>query len=117
MSKVFYDRFVALEHIEKEVNKIAHTKEEREELWQIIDEYIHQRMIGKILHKLPKDHHEEFLNKFIDEPHSDEHFGYLTEKVKEDVEAFMKEEVYSIGVDLLSVIRGKNIKDLKASSK
>lgn len=109
MSKVFYDELVVLDHIEKEVNSVAKSKEEKEELWSIIDEYVHHKVIGKILHKLPSEHHEEFLKNFIDEPHSANHFKYLAEKIKEDVEEFLRLELYQIGEELLSSIRGKKL--------
>lgn len=105
MSKVFYDKLVALEHIEKEVNKIAQDKEEKEELWHIIDEYVHHRVMGCILGKLPHQHHEEFLTKFVDAPHHDQHWDYLKEKISQDFEDFVRAEIELIGTELLGVIR------------
>jgi len=107
MSKVFYDKLIAFEKIEKEIGKIAESKEEKDELIRIVDEYIHHRMIGCILEKLPKDHHEEFLTQFTEAPHHEGLWNYLRKKVSEDVEGFMQEEVYKIGRELLEVIRGK----------
>ncbi len=112
MSKVFYDKLVALEHIEKEVNKIAETREEREELYRIIDEYIHHRIMGCILGKLPNEHHEEFLNKFVDAPHHDDHWIYLKDKIQDDVEGFLKSELSLVASELMEVIKGPSKKKL-----
>jgi hypothetical protein len=113
MSRVFYDRLVAFDHIDRELNKIVETKEEREELWKIIDEYIHHRVVGCILAKLPKEHHEEFLTRFTDAPHHESHFKYLTEKIPTDVERFLRDEIVIIGNELLEVIKGKPTKKKK----
>jgi hypothetical protein len=113
MAKVFYDKLVALEHIEKEINKLAETKEEKEELWKIVDEYVHHRMLGCILGKLPHAHHEEFLAKFVEKPHSEGIFDFLRERITDDVETFLREEVYLIGSELMEVIKGKKVKTSK----
>lgn len=110
MSKVFYEKLLALEHIEKEINKLVDTPEEKEELWKIIDEYVHHRTLGCILEKLPNKHHEEFLNKFVDEPHNEGLLAYLTERISHDVESFLRTELNMIGQELLKVIKGKNTK-------
>jgi hypothetical protein len=108
MSKIFYDKHLQLEHIQKEIDKLSDSKEEREELYRIVDEYVHHRMLGCILGKLPKDHHEEFLTKFTKEPHADELWDYLKEKIEGDIESFVRDEVYSIGTVLLETIHGKS---------
>jgi hypothetical protein len=109
MSRIFYDRHVNLEHIQKEIDKLTENKEEREELYHIVDEYVHHKMLGCILGKLHKDHHEEFLTKFTEAPHSDHLWDYLREKVEGDVEQFVRDEVYEIGTVLLGTIKGKSV--------
>lgn len=108
MSKVFYDKHVNLEHIEKEIDKLTDDKEERQELHRIVDEYVHHKMLGCILGKLPKDHHEDFLHKFTEAPHDDRLWDYLKERIEGDVEQFVRDEVYLIGNVLLETIRGKH---------
>lgn len=107
MSKIFYDKHVSLEKVQKEIDKLTDSKEEREELYRIVDEYVHHRMLGCILGKLPKEHHEDFLEKFTQAPHHDGLWDYLRERIEGDVESFIKEEVYLIGTALLETIKAK----------
>ena len=37
MSKLFFDHLVSLEEVEIEIRKNASSKEEREELWKLVD--------------------------------------------------------------------------------
>lgn len=107
MSKIFYDRIMTLEKVEKELSKIATSKEEKQELEMIVDEYIHHRMMGCILDKLPHDHHEHFLTQFSEAPHHEGLWKFLSERVPEDIENFLREEAVKIGEELLEVIKGK----------
>lgn len=116
MSHIFYDRLVSLDKIDKELSKIVESKEEREELWHIIDEYVHHRMMGCILHNLPHHHHEEFLSKFVSEPHHEGLFSYLKEKISHDFEDFLRREVEVIKAELLEIVQGDR-KKLKAKKK
>ena len=63
MSKIFYDHIIVLEDVDNEIKSIAHSHEERDELWQLVDEIIHNRVLGKLLDVLPKESHQEFLDK------------------------------------------------------
>ena len=38
MSKLFFDHLIKLDEVEVEIKKVTKTQEEREELWQIVDE-------------------------------------------------------------------------------
>ena len=81
MSKIFYDQIIVLEEVEKEINSTTQTHEERQDLWQIVDEIVHHKVMDCILDKLPGEHHEEFLDKFQSAPHNHSHFDYLKEKI------------------------------------
>lgn len=107
MSKIFYDQIVDLEAVEKKIKKIARTAEEREELYQLVDEILHHKVLGCILDKLPKENHEEFLTKFSEKPHDEGLWHYLAEKIREDVEAFIKYEVHKLVVELTSFVEEK----------
>lgn len=106
MSKLFYDHLVELKKIDKLIKKVAKTSEEREELWGLVDEIVHHRVMGCILDKLPREHHEEFLEMYHARPHDDEYlFGYLKEKIGENVEELIKQEIGTLGTDILEEIR------------
>jgi predicted metallo-beta-lactamase superfamily hydrolase len=106
MSKIFYDHLVVLEEVRVEIDKLVHEKEEKEELWNIIDELMHHRIFDLILSKLHFDHHSEFLKKLYEAPYNDDLLTYLKEKVEEDVEAIIINEVNKIKKEILKELNG-----------
>lgn len=115
MSKLFYDRLIVFEEIEKEIDKSSKSPEEREELWGIVDEIVNHRVMSTILDKLPRKHHEEFLDKFHKAPHDEALFDYLKEKVGENVEELIKAEIGDLAYELLEEIRGVEGAPIKGS--
>ncbi|HJY98591.1 MAG TPA: hypothetical protein VJ227_02675 [Patescibacteria group bacterium] len=108
MSKLFFDRLVELKKIDKEIRRIAKTQEDREEIWALVDEIVHHRVMGCILDKLPREHHEEFLEIYHKSPHDEELlFGYLKEKAGPDIEDLIKQEVGGINTELLEEVGKK----------
>ena len=107
MSKLFFDHLVVLEEVDSEIKKIAETKEEREELWGLIDESVHHRVLDAILDKLPHSHHEEFLEKFHKSPHDETLMDYLKEKIGENIEEILKAEIGDLAFGILSDLREK----------
>lgn len=115
MSKIFYDHITDLSEVERRVKDIAHTQEEREELYRLIDEILHHRVLGAVLSKLPESHHKEFLDRFTNKPHDSNILLFLSEKIKEDVEEFIRQEVHDLVVELLLIVEGRTAK--KSSKK
>ena len=113
MSKIFYDRLIVLSDVEKEINSIAKTKEEKDEMWQIIDEIIHHKVLGCVLNKLPQKHHEEFLEKFNEAPYDEGLFDYLKEKIGENIEELIKQEVGDLAFEILQDLRIQDIDKTK----
>ncbi len=107
MSKLYYDRLIVFEEVEAEIKKVAKTSEEKEELWREIDEIIHHKLMGCVLEKLPKEDHREFLEKFEEAPQDEGLFKFLTERVGEDIEDFLKLETEKLKIELLQLIKGK----------
>lgn len=105
MSKVFYDHLVILSEVEVGIATIAQSREEKEELWKLVDELIHHRVMGCILDKLPREHHEEFLEKFTKEPHNEDLITYLSERM-EDPETTIVCEVKLLASEILREIGG-----------
>jgi len=92
MSKLFFDHLLVLEEIEIHINRNAGSKEEKEELWNLVDGIVQTRVMEVILTKLPRQHHEEFLEKFSNFPHDERLMDYLKEKAG-DMEEEIKKEV------------------------
>jgi len=107
MSKVFYDHLIVLTEVEAEIKKTAQTPEEKEELWKLVDEMIHHRVMERVLDKLPKVHHEDFLTRFHEAPHDDNLIDYLTKQMGENVEELIKREIGELAYELLAEIRRK----------
>lgn len=106
MSHIFYDKLLSLKDLDKVIKKAAKTPEEREELWALVDEIVHHKVMGCILDKLPRDNHEEFLTLFHKSPHDEELlFTYLKRKVGENIEELIKQEIGSFSTELLEDIR------------
>ncbi|MCX6703854.1 MAG: hypothetical protein NTZ07_00200 [Candidatus Woesebacteria bacterium] len=106
MSKLFFDHLIYLEEVEIEIKKTASSKEEREELWGLVDEIVTHKVLGTVLDKLPRAHHEEFLALFHKCPHDEQViFGYLKEKAGENIEEDLKRDLKNLGIDLLKEIK------------
>ncbi len=105
MSRIFYDHLLDLSEVEKELKKHVKDPDERAELYHLIDEIVHHRVVGCILEKLPEHHHKEFLTKLTDHPHDTSILTYLAQRMSQDVEHFIRAEAYSLGSELLQLIK------------
>jgi len=105
MSKIFYDHLVVLEEVDIEIKNISQSTEERDELWELVDNIVNHRLMISILDKLPMEYHNDFLSKFYDAPHEDAHLTYLNEKMEERVEALVAREVEILKKELLQEIK------------
>ena len=84
MSKIFYDQIIILNKIEETINLTIDSHEDKLELWKIIDNITHNRILLRILEILPQKHHNPFLTRFHQAPFDDELLEYLKEKSKID---------------------------------
>jgi len=106
MSKLFYDHLLVLEEVETEIKKTASSKEEREELWGLVDEILTHKVLGTVLDKLPRENHEEFLAIFHKCPHDEQViFGYLKGKAGENIEGELRQELKNFASDILKEIK------------
>ncbi len=109
MSKLFFDNLIEFKEIELVIKNSASSKEERDEMWMLVDEIINHKVIEKILDKLPRECHEEFLEIFHKSPHDEQIiFAYLHGKTDENIEEILKQELKKISDDLLSEIKSLN---------
>jgi hypothetical protein len=105
MSKIFYDDIVSLDKVEKEINRIAQSHDEKIDLWQIVDEILHHKVIGCVLDRLPRENHEEFLDKFHKAPHDRALLKYLASKIKDDIRTIIKNEAEDLVDDILREVQ------------
>lgn len=105
MSKIFYDHLIILEEVDRHIKDAVETSGEREELWQVVDEIVHHRVLFCVLDHLPGEHHEEFLGKFHQAPHDESLLNYLSEKIKKNIEELIKQEIGELATELLEEIQ------------
>lgn len=106
MSKIFWDSVIDTKGLEREINKIARSPEEKYELWALVDEIIHHRVLGCIVDKLPREHHEEFLSEFSKRPHDENLWDILKTKAVHDIEVFIVKEIRDLTDEILRYIDG-----------
>jgi hypothetical protein len=106
MSKLFFDHLIELTEIDRLIKKAAKNASEREELWAIVDEIVHHKVMGCILDKLPKGDHEDFLNLFHKSPHDTSAiFDYLSLKVGKDMESLIRKEIDNLNNELIEDLK------------
>jgi hypothetical protein len=104
MSKIFYDHLIVLEEVRVQIDKVAKTSEEKEEIWKLVDEIIHHRVMNTILEKLPEKHHKSFLKRFYAAPYDEKLIPYLNEKIDDDIENFISKEIKLLSEELLQLV-------------
>lgn len=109
MSKVFYDKYIILEEVEIELNRLEMDSEERQELEHLIDEMIHHRVMDRLLTHLPRHHHAEFLDRFHKAPYDEALIRYLDQRIEKSVKEHIEEEIEKLKKEILE--------DLHASRK
>lgn len=103
MSKLFYDHLVDLSELERLVKKHVKDEAARHEIYQLVDEIVHHRVVGCILDKLPEHHHKEFLDHVHKRAHDESILEFLKERAVEDVEEFIRKEIYFLGTELVAM--------------
>jgi hypothetical protein len=98
---IFYKNLVTLTKIEILIKKSAISNDEKEELWRIVDEIVHHRIMGCVLGTLPREHHEEFLMKLKNDPHDTELINYLEEKTNIKMSEKIRQEIVAIEKEIL----------------
>lgn len=101
MNKLFYDHLVVMEDLEIHISKLDISGREKEKMHTMIEETIHYRIMGRILEKLPKEHHAKFLETFTRFPYHYKNLEFLKEHVL-DIEKQIIDEVKDLEKLLLS---------------
>ena len=96
MSKVFFDHLVNIDSLAVVIKENVETAEEREELWNLVDEIIHHQVMGCIFDYLPQAHHAEFVEKLAEAPYDESLISYLNGKIKTNIEEQIQYEVQKI---------------------
>lgn len=93
MSKLFFDQLIVFESLEADLNSFSQSLEEKEELWNLIDELVENRILGCIFDNLPEDFHRDFIDMMRTCPFDDGILDFLSKKGKLDFEELIKNEI------------------------
>lgn len=106
MSILFFDQLNNFEEIELTIKNKASSKEEKEELWGLVEGIVNHKVFEKILDKLPETNHEEFLMLFHKCPYDEVAvFGYLDKKIGRDIKKELENDLKSISSDVIRELR------------
>ena len=109
MSKLFFDNFLDLSEVEAEIKKTATSVEERDECYVLVDGAVTTWVIEKVCDRLPREHHDKFLDFFLKHPHDEEAvFGVLNEWIGKDIREELKRESKDFSSDILNEIRPRD---------
>ena len=100
MSKIFFDHLIEIEEIQLYIDKTATSHEEKEDLWNLVDEFVNHKVISSILSKLDAALHDEFLCMFLDKPYDMEIINYLNEKLPVPFESLLESRMNLIICEL-----------------
>jgi len=103
MSKLFFDHLLKLDDVNIFIKKSASSTEEHKELIDLVDNIVTTNVLDKILSKLDKKDHEEFLALFHKCPHDEiQIFAYLNTKTGKDINKVLEQELKDFSKEILS---------------
>ena len=105
MSRIFYDHLTMFEKIAPKVGMHMSSPIERGEIWHIIDELTHHRVVHLILEKLPLEHHEKFLQKFAKAPYDNRIVHFLEEHLGDDIQQVIASDLALFEEEILQIIQ------------
>jgi len=100
----FFDHLFSLSEIETEINSVAETNEQKIELWGLVDEMVHYKVMETIFDNLGTKYHDEFIKQMQSSPHDKNILQFLKEKVGDNVEELLKQEIGNLAADILGKI-------------
>lgn len=103
MSRLFYDQLISFTEIEITINDLALDKQEKHELWRLIDNIIHHRLLHVVLENLKVDYHEKFFELYQQSPASELVFDFIRENGSPDLEAKLRQEMDILSQELLEL--------------
>ncbi|MBN1168681.1 hypothetical protein JXA63_02205 [Candidatus Woesebacteria bacterium] len=106
MSMIFYDHLLDMQNVARYISEICESEEEKLELWNIVDEIVHHRVLGCILDNLPREHHEDFIERFKSKPHSRKLIVFINNRIGHDIEGEIRENTQNLQEELLKELAG-----------
>lgn len=91
MAKLFYDHLIIIEDVVAVLDFYQVTKGEQEQLLEVIDQALNHQILDVILRHLPKEYHEEFLQKLAHHPYDPGILIFLKETTPVDIETKIRQ--------------------------
>lgn len=98
MGSIFFDNLIEIERVKIYIDKVTETHEEKEDLWDLVDEYINRKIVSAILSELDENSQEEFLSMFLSKPYDNGIKDYLNSRLENSLE-------YLIGLNKENIIK------------
>lgn len=86
MSKIFYDHLIVIEEIVAVLDEHKLTPKDRKNILGLMDAALQHEILDAIFSYLPRERHEEFLQKFHAAPHDIGLMQYLKDNAPVNIE-------------------------------
>jgi hypothetical protein len=113
MSKLFYDHLIVIEEITAVLDAHKLEPEERAKILELMDATLQNEILDVIFTYLPREKHEEFLEKFHAAPHDRRLMQYLKDNSPINIELAILDRANKTKRKLLAEVR-KHTYDRKA---
>lgn len=104
MANVFYDHLIDWQKIDSALISMDLSKEERLEVLELLEESLHTEVLIVICTHIPKERHEEFIEKFHEAPHHPSHLTYLQTHGTADIEAQIRLRTLEVIEEFLELL-------------
>jgi len=113
MSKLFYDHLIVIEEIATVLDEHRLKPDERAKILELMDTTLQNEILDVIFTYLPREKHEEFLEKFHAAPHDARLMQYLKDNSAVNIELAILDRANKTKRRLLAQIK-KHSHDHKA---
>jgi len=93
--KAFYHSVIDVQKIHSHLKKVGLDEKKHLQVWDLIEETIHIKILDTILAKLPEKKHQSFLEKFHKTPHDPKLLAELEKETKD-----LKKHIHESFVEL-----------------
>lgn len=104
MSKLFYDHLTNFETINVLIHQITENKDEKEELWHIVEHILHHRVLEFILDSLHPHHHDTFIVMYHDAPYDHSILFFLKDKIHSGFDKDLEKYLQKLESELIKEI-------------
>ena len=109
MNQSIFHNLTLVEEIITEIDLHDLSREERDELVDLVQKTLHHHTLATVLDHLPTEKHPEFLAKYKQDPENKQLLAWLKLEIKIDIEAAIKTQAAKIKKEILAEIKRAKI--------